>query len=257
MLSVLYRDDQLVAVDKPSGLIVHPSGIAPDRDTCMSRLRDQLGRWVYPVHRLDRGASGVLVFGLDPEAARTLAVAFAERRVRKEYLAVVRGVTPEAGEIDHPLPPETGSGTPLGARTTFERLAQVELPYAVGRYPVARYALVRALPETGRMHQIRRHLAHLRHPIVGDVNYGDGKHNRLFRERLGVRRLLLHARALDLPHPGTGERLRIEAPLPDDMEALFRGFGWEGVCVPGAQAHATTRTALGAGTSREDETRGA
>jgi tRNA pseudouridine65 synthase len=97
----------------------------------------------------------------------------------------------------------------------------------VGRYPVARYALVRALPETGRMHQIRRHLAHLRHPIVGDVNYGDGKHNRFFRERLGVRRLLLHARALELPHPGTGERVRIEAPLPGEMETLFRGFGWD------------------------------
>jgi tRNA pseudouridine65 synthase len=227
MLAVLYRDEQLVAVDKPSGLIVHPSGIAPDRDTCMSRLRDQIGRRVHPVHRLDRGASGVLVFGLDPDATRSLAAAFAERRVRKEYYAVVRGVPPEAGTIDHPLRPESGNGAPLEARTSFERLAAVELPHPVGRYPVARYALVRALPETGRMHQIRRHLAHLRHPIVGDVNHGDGKHNRFFRERLGVRRLLLHARALELPHPGTGERVRIEAPLPGEMETLFRGFGWD------------------------------
>jgi tRNA pseudouridine65 synthase len=226
MLEILHRDDQLVAVAKPSGLIVHPSHIATDRDTCMSRLRNQIGRWVYPVHRLDRGASGVLVFGLEPESARVLATAFAGRLVRKQYLAVVRGVPPAAGEIDHPLPPETGDGAPLEARTAFRRLAEVELPYPVGRYPVARYALVLAEPETGRMHQIRRHLAHLRYPIVGDVNYGDGKHNRLFRERLGVRRLLLHARALELPHPRTGERIRIEAPLTEELAALFRTLGF-------------------------------
>src|SRR5262249_30658212 len=116
MLAGLYRDAHLVAVDKPSGLIVHPSGIAPDRDTCMSRLRDQIGRRVHPVHRLDRGASGVLVFGLDPEGTRRLAAAFAERQVRKEYLAVVRGVPPEAGTIDHPVPPESGSGAPPAGR---------------------------------------------------------------------------------------------------------------------------------------------
>jgi tRNA pseudouridine65 synthase len=227
MLPILHRDDQLVAVAKPSGLIVHPSGLAPDRDTCMTRLRDQLGRWVFPVHRLDRGASGVLLFGLDPASARALADAFAGRRVRKRYYAVVRGVPPTSGEIDHPLPAETGSGPPLEARTSFRRLAEVELPYPVGPYPVARYALVLAEPETGRMHQIRRHLAHLRHPIVGDVTYGDGKHNRLFRERLGLRRLLLHARALELPHPQGGEPLRLEAPLPDELAGLFRSFGWQ------------------------------
>jgi tRNA pseudouridine65 synthase len=254
MLTVLYRDEQLVAVDKPSGLIVHPSGIAPDRDTCMSRLRDQIGRRVHPVHRLDRGASGVLLFGLDPDGTRRLAGAFAERQVRKEYLAVVRGVPPDAATIDHPVPPESGNGASLEARTSFERLAEVELPYPVGRYPVARYALVRALPETGRMHQIRRHLAHLRHPIVGDVNYGDGKHNRLFREVLGVRRLLLHALALELPHPGTGERVRIEAPLPGDMAALFARFGWESFGAFVADAPPVSGTRTSADALRGDET---
>jgi len=209
---------------------------------------------VHPVHRLDRGASGVLVFGLAPEATRRLAAAFAERRVRKEYLAVVRGVPPESGTIDHPLPPESGIGARLEARTSFVRLAEIELPYPVGRYPVARYALVRAVPETGRMHQIRRHLAHLRHPIVGDVNHGDGKHNRLFRERLGVRRLLLHARGLELPHPGTGERVWIEAPLPGEMATLFHRFGWESPGALVAEAGETPETPLGAAILRSDET---
>lgn len=218
---ILYRDARLVAVDKPSGLLVHRTGAASgERETCMTILRNRLRQWVYPVHRLDRGASGVLLFALDQEAARRVTEVFTERRVRKTYLAVVRGVLPEAGEIDYPLVEEPGK-EPAEARTRYERLAFCELPYPVGRYATSRYSLARVEPLTGRMHQIRRHMAHLRHPLIGDANHGDGRHNRFFREKFGVSRLLLHAAALRLPHPDTGAELTIEAPLPEDLADLF------------------------------------
>jgi len=224
-MEVLYRDDALVAVNKPSGLVVHRSEQAGDRDNCMRRLRDSIGAWVYPVHRLDRGASGVLLFALDPENARRVGECFAQRRVRKEYLAVVRGYAPESSRVDHPL--ATAGGAPAPAQTRLERLARVELPVPVGRYATARYSLVRAEPITGRTHQLRRHLAHVSHPILGDVNYGDGAHNRFFREHLGCHRLLLHASRLELPHPVTGEPTRLGAPLTGDFESVVERLGWE------------------------------
>lgn len=225
VLEVLHQDPRLVAVAKPSGLLVHRSTQAADRDTCLRRLRDQLGRRVYPVHRLDRGTSGVLLFALDTAAARDVAAAFAQRRVHKTYLAVVRGFAPDAGEIDHPIAGADG-GARAEARTRFACLARVELPHAVGRYASARYSLVRALPLTGREHQIRRHLRHVDHPVVGDVTHGDSRHNRFFRAHFGSHRLLLHALRLELPHPEGGRPLVVFAPLPGDLRALFGELGW-------------------------------
>lgn len=244
MIELLYQDACLVAVAKPSGLLVHPSGAAPDRITCLSLLRAELGRWVYPVHRLDRGASGVLLFALDPETAGALGGAFADRRVSKTYLAVTRGVLPDAGLIDAPLaddPAHVGgrarspardakdtkdTKAPAEARTTFRRLAHVELPYAVGRYATSRYSLAEVEPLTGRTHQIRRHMAHIRHPLVGDVTWGEGRHNRLFRDVFGVHRLLLHASALRLTHPRTGADLLLRAPVPSELASLFDRLGF-------------------------------
>lgn len=237
MLDLLYQDASLVAIVKPSGLLVHPSGAAPDRSTCLSLLRAQLRRWVYPVHRLDRGASGVLLFALDPDTAGVVGRAFADRLVSKTYLAVTRGVLPDDGLIDAPLADDpAGNGRrgsparadkePAEARTTFRRLADVELPYPVGRYATARYSLAEIEPLTGRTHQIRRHMAHIRHPLVGDVTWGEGRHNRLFREVFGVHRLLLHASVLRLPHPKTGEDLVLRAPIPSDLTALFDRLGF-------------------------------
>lgn len=217
-LPILYRDESLVAVAKPAGLVVHRSALAGDRHNCMRVLRDALGQWVWPVHRLDRGTSGVLVFALDPATANALAAAFARREVRKDYLAVVRGVPPESGSASRAAEP--------GVRTAFRVLARTELPYPVGRYPGARFALVLATPEGGRTHQVRRHLASAAHPVVGDVTHGDGRQNRLFRERLGVRRLLLHAWRLRLAHPGTGAPLLLEAPPGPDLDPLLASLGW-------------------------------
>jgi len=223
-LTVLYQDDRLVAIDKPSGLVVHRSAQVCDSVNCIALLRRQLGRFVFAVHRLDRGASGVLVFALDREAGQILSAAFAEHRVLKQYLALVRGYLPETGLIDSPLANPGGAGS-QPAETRFTRLATVELPHAVRPHPTARYSLVRAEPLTGRTHQLRRHLAHIRHPIVGDVNHGDGHHNQLFRRLFGCRRLLLHASRLSLPHPTTGNPVTIDAPLPEELRRLFTVLG--------------------------------
>jgi tRNA pseudouridine65 synthase len=214
------------AIDKPSGLVVHRSEQSADRRTCMTLLRDQLGRHVYPVHRLDRGASGVLVFGLDPVATRGLAGSFAERRARKRYLAVVRGWAEDAGEIDRPLAREPG-GRSDDALTRFRCLDRVELPCAVGRYASARYSLLELEPHTGRTHQLRRHLAGISHPIVGDVTHGDSRHNRFFRERFGSHRLLLHAYRLSLAHPAGAAALELVALPGGALRGVLLELGWE------------------------------
>jgi tRNA pseudouridine65 synthase len=217
-----------VAVAKPPGLAVHRSEQVHDRAPALQRLRDQLGCRVYPVHRLDRGTSGVLLFALDPEIARAVGEALARRDVDKRYLAVVRGFAPGCADIDHPLR-EHPDAPAQPARTALRRLGTVALPFAVGRYAEARYSLVELRPHTGRMHQLRKHMAHLRHPIVGDVRHGEGRHNRLFRERFGVHRMLLHALVLALCHPVTREPLHIRAPPDEALARLFAALGWADV----------------------------
>lgn len=222
-LPVIHRDERVCVVDKPAGLVVHKSARAGDRDTCMRALRGQLGRHVYPVHRLDRGCSGALAFALDPEAATALMAAFAAREVGKSYLAVVRGFPPESGRVERALADERNMMQ--DAATSWQRLATAEVLEPVGRYPTARYALVRAWPETGRQHQLRRHLAGLGHPILGDANHGDLRHNRFVRAHFGFARLALHAERLELPHPDGG-RIVALAPPPAELRQLFEALGW-------------------------------
>jgi tRNA pseudouridine65 synthase len=211
-LPVLYRDAHLLAAGKPTGLAVH-RGAARDRTFALQLVRDQAGRRVHAVHRLDRATSGVLLFALDPETARRMQERFAAGAVEKRYLALVRGIPPEEGVIDHPIPSDL-DGPRVAAVTAFRRLATFE-----------RYALVEARPRTGRRHQIRRHFKHISHPLIGDVRYGKGEHNRLFRERFGLHRLALHALELAFEHPETGEALRIAAPVPEDLAGPLRAMG--------------------------------
>lgn len=232
-LCVLWRDSRLVAIHKPKGWLVHRSPLDPHETRIVqARLRDQLGQWVYPVHRLDKGTSGVLLLALDPEAARDLGAAFEARTVRKRYIAMVRGWPTLHAEVDHPLvPDEAPQGTPAQpAQTTFHRLATLSLPEPVDRYPSTRVALVQAEPHTGRRHQIRRHLKHLAHPIVGDATHGKGAHNRLWAERLGLQRLWLHAWSLSFTHPDSGEAVQVCSDLahPDnaDWQQLLGGWSW-------------------------------
>lgn len=190
-------------------------------------LRDQIGQWVYPIHRLDRPTSGVLIFGLSSDAARLLAQEFEQREVTKRYLAVVRGYTEESGVIDYPLQEEKWT-EPQPAVTAYRKLAQVELPHPVGRYQTARYSLLEVEPKTGRMHQIRKHMKHIFHPIVGDTTHGDGKHNQLFRDQFDINRLLLVATELEFQHPYTQEKLTIRAEPEPEMVCLFEKLGWAG-----------------------------
>lgn len=232
-LPILYADDALVVVNKPSGLLVHRSPI--DRHEtrfAVQLLRNQLGRRVFPVHRLDKGTSGALAFALDRATAATLATALAGQQVQKSYLAIVRGWPAESGAIEHeleavqdPYAATTGTG-PRSARTTYRTLATVELPHRVDRYPTARYALLRLQPETGRRHQLRRHLAHISHPIIGDSTYGKGRHNRLFTELLGVSRLLLACVRLEFAHPVTGASLAIDADPGDGFTTVLQALEW-------------------------------
>jgi tRNA pseudouridine65 synthase len=203
-------DDHLVVVNKPSGLLVH-RGWGAEADVAMFRVRDQLGAHVYPVHRLDRGASGALVFARTKEAAAALGRAFELQQIDKRYLALVRGTPADAGTIDHPIP-KGEAGPRVPAVTRFVRLARSE---------VDRCSLVLAIPETGRTHQIRRHLRHLGHPLIGDVNYGSGEINRHYRARYDLCRLALHASAIAFDHPATGARVVLAAPLPEDLRLAF------------------------------------
>ena len=209
---ILYRSAALVAVDKPSGLAVH-RGQSRDPVHALELVRDTVNAYVYPVHRLDRATSGVLVFALSQAAAQELGAAFALGSVEKRYLALVRGNPPDSALVDHPLSQDDGK-PPQQARTELVTLA---------RY--GRYALVEATPKTGRTHQIRRHLKHLSCPIIGDVRYGKGEHNRYFRTEFGLHRLALHATSLTLTDPATGERVTIRAPLPAELERTLGALG--------------------------------
>ncbi|WP_299231914.1 pseudouridine synthase [uncultured Halomonas sp.] len=233
-LRILYRDEHLAIVHKPAGLLVHRTALARgEREFLLQRLRDQLGQRVYPVHRLDRPTSGAMVFALSSEIATRLGDAFAERDVVKRYLAVVRGIGPEAEHLDYALREEDGRRPKAEmpaqeATTVVRRLDSVELPVQVDRYPQSRYSLMEAYPLTGRRHQIRRHLSRRGYPIIGDAKHGKGKHNRFFAEQLDTPRLLLAAVGLAFHHPETGQRLRIECAPDGAMRALFERFGWSG-----------------------------
>ncbi len=225
MLEPLFADEQLVAIDKPPGLLVHRTGLdAAAQDFAVQRLRDQIHRAVWPVHRLDRGTSGVLLFALDAATASLMGQAFEQGRVEKTYLALVRGWPVDAFVCEHPLardPEQPSAGqVKLACRTRFQTLARWEWPIADRHFPTSRFALVRAQPETGRRHQIRRHLKHLGHPIVGDATHGKGPVNRAVAQHLGVQRLWLHASSLAFEHPHTGQRLCLQAAPGPEWAAL-------------------------------------
>ena len=235
-LEIIYQDDWLVAVNKPSGLLVHRSKI--DRHEtrfALQEVRNQIGQRVYPLHRLDKPTSGVLLFALSPEIAREMGRQFESNQVMKTYLAVVRGFTPESGVIDHSLREELDKMTDRRAQsskpaqeaiTEYKRLATVELPIAIDRYPQSRYSLVEARPETGRKHQIRRHMKHIAHPIIGDAKHGKGIHNRYFASHFGADRLLLACISMEINHPVHSDRMLLKAPLDHRFSALLERFGW-------------------------------
>lgn len=211
-IEILYRDEDVLVINKPSGLPVH-RGRGVETPPLLQRLRDQMGEWVYPVHRLDSGTSGALLIARTPELASKLSEQFEAGLVEKRYLALCRGHDPGLVRVEHPLARDGGEER-VRAITDFTLLGSFE-----------RYGLYEARPSTGRRHQIRLHLKHASHPIIGDVRYGKGEHNILFRERFGFHRLALHARSLRFFSPRSGEPIVVEAPLPDDFQRLIVSLG--------------------------------
>lgn len=231
VLKILYQDEFLVAVDKPSGLFVHRSYMDKDEIYfALQLVRDQIGQYVYPLHRLDRPTSGVLLFGLSEEVARLMGQAFTNKTIQKTYYAITRGHLLGEGLVDYPLKEKLDkigdkyvdpNKEAQEAQTYFESLGTATLNETVGKYDSVRYSIVKLKPVTGRRHQIRRHLAHLRHPIIGDINYGDNKQNPFFNEYFGFKRLMLHAKKLNFTHPITQEPIEIQADFDEQWQGVF------------------------------------
>lgn len=233
-IDVVYRDDYYVAVNKPPGLMVHRAKQTPKEEPILLQLvRDQIGSFLYPAHRLDRPTSGIVIFGLQSDAAARLVKLFTRREVSKTYLALVRGFTPQSGAIDLPLRDRFGDDQPdydpechpmQDAHTDYQMKKWYELPWPQQKFSTSRYALIEAMPKTGRWHQIRRHLKHIAHPIVGDYRHGDPWHNLKFESDLGLNRMLLSAIRLQFIHPYTLEEMTIESSPGVNFEKVLQGM---------------------------------
>ena len=234
MLEIIYRDEYYIAINKPAGLLVHRSNI--DRHEtrfAIQMLRNQIGHRVYPVHRLDKPTSGILLFGLDNESTSKMQQQFIDKRVSKTYIAIVRGFTPESLDIDHPVKAiadryEKTDISPKQAFTQLETLAQNEFDFCVDpKYPATRYSLVKLKPQTGRRHQLRYHMKHISHPIIGDAKYGKGIHNRYFKDTFHCNRLLLAATGLSFYHPYSGKSVEISSKPTTDFCNIVEQLGWQ------------------------------
>jgi tRNA pseudouridine65 synthase len=236
ILTILYQDDYLVAIDKPAGLFVHRSFMDKNEIYfALQLVRDQIGQYVYPVHRLDKPTSGVLLFALNKDVARQMSDMFVNKTIQKTYYALVRGHLLGDGLIDYPLKEKLDK---LGdknvsrdkpaqeAQSYYQSIAIASVDISLGKYNSVRYSLIKLLPKTGRRHQLRRHLAHLRHPIIGDINYGDNKQNPFFNQYFGFKRLMLIAKQLDFAHPVTGEQLNISVKFDQQWQAVFKSLAW-------------------------------
>jgi tRNA pseudouridine65 synthase len=220
MLEILYQDEYLVAINKPHGLLVHPSPIARDAEEfALQLLRDQLGQLVYPAHRLDRKTAGVLLFSLTKEVDRLMQQQFQNQQVTKKYIALLRGFAPLVMTIDYPLRRE--DGVEQQAVTHFKVLKQYELAVPFGKHATSRYSLVEAQPETGRMHQLRKHFAHIFHPIIGDRPHGCNKQNKFWLEHFQMNTMLLHASELSFQHPITNEQIHIVANSSAEFQRVL------------------------------------
>jgi len=225
MLEIIYQDEYLIAINKPHGLLVHRSSIARDAtEFALQLLKSQIGRYVSPVHRLDRKTAGVLLFALNKEVETAMHQQFMNGKIQKEYLAIVRGYSPDQLEIDYPLLKE--NGTMQEAFTEFKTLKRAELAIPLGKHATSRYSLVEARPTTGRMHQLRRHFAHILHPIIGDRKHGCNKQNRFFMEQWGMTTMLLHASSLQFNHPVTDQKIRILAPVQGEFKRMMELMHW-------------------------------
>ena len=220
IVEFIYQDEYFVAINKPNGLLVHRSNIASDAsEFALQLVRDAMGQYVYPVHRLDRKTSGVLLFALSSDIARKLQETMERGAAQKRYLAIVRGFFPDEINLVHPLTNEKGKIQ--DAETFFSCINRSELEIAFGKHASSRYSIIEAFPKTGRMHQIRRHLDHLRHPIIGDRPWGCNKQNKLFLEKWNMNTMLLHAISMSIPHPINTQMIEINAEMPAEFKRML------------------------------------
>jgi len=227
-LEIVYIDKFLAAINKPHGLLVHRTNLDTQAEEfALQKLRDQLGIHVYPAHRLDRKTGGVLIFSLDSDTDKKLQPLFAEHKIEKKYIAIVRGYTDDMGEIDYPLRKENGNMQ--DALTKYTTLARAELDIPLGKHQTSRYSLIEVMPKTGRMHQIRKHMAHIHHPLIGDRPYGCNKQNRLFREKWNMTTMLLHASEVKFQHPVSNSSMHIQAAPQQEFLRMIKLMGWEDI----------------------------
>ncbi len=235
-LEILFEDEYLVAINKPSGLLVHKSMIDKHEIYfAMKILSEQIGKWVYPIHRLDKPTSGVLLFALDSHTAKLMSEQFSSHIIEKTYIAISRGYVAKEGVIEHALTQKLDKIADRDknedkeaqeAMTVFKCLGHIEIDAQVGKYDKTRYSLVELKPSTGRKHQLRRHMKHINHHLLGDTKYGRGEHNKFVREKYDMHRLLLHAISLRVKHPYTEKELFIKAPLDEVFKRMLKEFNF-------------------------------
>ncbi len=224
-LQIIYQDSELIAINKPHGLLVHRSKYADDGTVfAMQELRNQIKQYVYPCHRIDRKTSGVLLFSLTESMNSILQQMFSNNEIKKTYKAIVRGYTPDEGIIDYALVNEKGKEQE--AITGYKTLKRTELAVPFGAFKTSRYSLVEVYPQSGRMHQIRKHLAHIMHPIIGDRPHGCNKQNKLFKEKWNMTSMMLHAAQLEFLHPTTKSKVIINATVSNEFRRMEDLLGW-------------------------------
>jgi tRNA pseudouridine65 synthase len=220
-LKIIFQDEYLVAINKPPGLLVHRTKLANDANVfALQLLRDQIGQHVFPIHRLDRKTSGVLLFALNEDIHKTMQLTFAEKKIKKTYLSIVRGFTEDDDIIDYPL--RKDNGIMQDAVTKYKTLGKTEINLPFGRHSTSRYSLLQVQPLTGRKHQIRKHLAHIHHPIIADRPHGCNKQNKLFKEKFGLMTMMLHASQLEFQHPKTDQSTTIKAELHSEFRRMLK-----------------------------------
>lgn len=226
-IEIIFEDDVLIAVNKPNNFLIHQSHYARNiiEITLLQKLENQLGYPVYPLHRLDRKTSGIILLLKDKSHVAEFQKLFSTNQIEKTYYAIVRGFSAESGEINSPVQ-EDDTGVYKDALTLFETLAQIELPIPVNLHTTSRYSLIKLMPKTGRMHQLRKHMNKINHPIIGDPKYGDRFHNRMFEKEFGNTYLLLHARQIEFVHPISNQHMKLIADFTDNWKMFFEKFSW-------------------------------
>ncbi len=228
MIEVLFEDDYCIIVNKPNNILVHHSYYSRNitDDSLLQLLTKQFNCKHYPVHRLDRKTSGVILLAKDKSNVNLFQDLFIQQAITKKYLALARGYCQDIGKIDTPIKnPDTG--VYKDALTCYHTLHKIELNIPVKPYKTCRYSLLSLEPKTGRMHQLRKHLNKISHPIIGDHKYGNRHHNKMFADKFEIDNLYLHAHSLSFVHPFKGEPINVSAPIPYFWSSFITLANWK------------------------------